>query len=353
MAHLQTHFTSSYVNNDIQERRHPRKGNQTSSKVVTSGSRVLSQADTIVSLSQHLWVSRWFFNVSKYSWENNYGRHIWDRLSNAWQYCKIFFSPSRWHGWRNRKVYQGRRRNSCKHSVCCYSWIFCSRYHTLVYVFSLVWSPKWCYYWFGLAVKYLPYIGLPFQKHVRIGREQLSLMVQRPFQHVLHTRVSLQYVNDSRTNEYRTIGKRDCRALVHILYTWWWNWIGGIIRTRRYCGLGSINYVWRWNHPLHELRTKEVDTDRWSLIKQLRAILRNQHSSILFWRWHKTPPFRKRLKQRLTVWYVDYISFPSFFLSNAGLMWNARWALFVYQAFPIDHIYLMSMHWSKNSSDGG
>lgn len=117
--------------------------------------------------------------------------------------------------------------------------------------------------------------------------------------------------------------------------------------------LGQHQLCMEVKPSLHELQTKELDTDRWSLIKQLRAILRNQHSSILFWRWHKTPPFRKRLKQRLTVWYVDYISFPSFFLSNAGLMWNTRWAIFVSQPFPTDHICLMSMHWSKNFFDGG
>ncbi|PPQ90245.1 hypothetical protein CVT25_013004 [Psilocybe cyanescens] len=38
-------------------------------------------------------------------------------------------------------------------------------------------------------VKYLPYIGLPFQRHVRLGRKQLKLMVGRPFQHVLRTRL--------------------------------------------------------------------------------------------------------------------------------------------------------------------
>ncbi|KAF5310610.1 hypothetical protein D9619_007764 [Psilocybe cf. subviscida] len=37
-------------------------------------------------------------------------------------------------------------------------------------------------------LKYLPYIGLPFQKHVRDGRKQVQLMVQRPFQHVLRNR---------------------------------------------------------------------------------------------------------------------------------------------------------------------
>jgi len=37
-------------------------------------------------------------------------------------------------------------------------------------------------------LKYLPYIGLPFQKHVRMGQEQLKLMVGRPFEHVLRTR---------------------------------------------------------------------------------------------------------------------------------------------------------------------
>lgn len=39
-------------------------------------------------------------------------------------------------------------------------------------------------------VKYLPYIGLPFQRHVTLGRQQLQLMVGRPFRHVLQTRVS-------------------------------------------------------------------------------------------------------------------------------------------------------------------
>lgn len=33
-------------------------------------------------------------------------------------------------------------------------------------------------------LKYLPYIGLPFQKHAREGQKQVKLMVERPFKHV-------------------------------------------------------------------------------------------------------------------------------------------------------------------------
>lgn len=69
----------------------------------------------------------------------------------------------RWHGWRNRKVHQSRRRNSWKHSVCCYSWIFCSGYRALVCVFSLVWSPKWYYYWW-IGSEILTIYWSPFPK---------------------------------------------------------------------------------------------------------------------------------------------------------------------------------------------
>lgn len=50
--------------------------------------------------------------------------------------------------------------------------------------------PDYCTDFDFVTVKYLPYIGLPFQKHAREGQKQVKLMVERPFKHVHRERVS-------------------------------------------------------------------------------------------------------------------------------------------------------------------
>ena len=60
---------------------------------------------------------------------------------------------------------------------------------TFFLCYNLIFLDYFTNFDFG-TVKYLPYLGLPFQKHVRDAQKQVKLMVERPFKHVVRERVN-------------------------------------------------------------------------------------------------------------------------------------------------------------------
>lgn len=110
------------------------------------------------------------------------------------------------------------------------------------------------------TVKYLPYIGLPFQKHARDGQKQVQLMVGRPFKHVQFERVCWQSINRWKLmGGGSQTGRRSLHS--HLLYLMvksdWQNHLNGIAsclgrqrlctEVRRYCGASveeDSPYLW-------------------------------------------------------------------------------------------------------------